>query len=322
MAHEKNFKILSIDGGGVRGILPTVILQWLESHSQKAIHESFDLIVGTSTGGLIALGLSAPNAQNKAAYKATDLLNFYKIKSANIFSAGPWHNFISAGGLFRPKYQRQPYDDILQNLFKDSLLSQALTNVVIPTYSLLERKPKFYSSFKTKINQNGQDFFMRDIAAATSAAPTYFPPKEFSGKKGEKCLDVDAGLYVNNPESLAIAEAFQINPLLSRNDIYILSIGTGKVALNNQANNLQKAGALAWLKADLIDTMMGADSTWYQDETSMIYPHAKRIQFELPLALSKMDNASKKNIDGLIGFANDYVKNQQNNLEALLDFIA
>lgn len=306
MDQQKSFHILSIDGGGVRGIIPARILQSLEESSGKPICDLFDLIVGTSTGGLIALGLTCPGTNNRPKFRAQDIVNVYLNQSDQIFNRSIWHALRSGGGLWGAKYPRQSYDRILEELFSGALLSQALKPVVATAYSLKEGAPSLFTSRQAKA---GADFYMRDIAGATSAAPTYFPPKMFSDTKGKDYIEVDGGLFANNPESIGAMESYQLVPGLQRENIRIVSIGTGSPKLTEPAEKLTDAGVIGWImKANLIDIMMDADSDWYSDEVASLYHSVLRVQVPISDELSAMDNAESSNLQALQSTAESYVK--------------
>lgn len=263
------FRILSIDGGGVRGLIPARILCALEEIAHKPISELFDLVVGTSTGGLIALGLVCPNKDKAPQCSAKDILNFYLEKSNQIFQRSFLRSIFTGDGLWSAKYDRKTFDTILEELFKDTLLSQALLPTIIPTYSLQKGYPTVFTSWRSVKDQS--DYYMRDIAGATTAAPTYFDPKVFYDTKGELHINIDGGVFANNPETIGVTEALQLNPKLSRNNLYVLSIGTGAPKLNQEASKLTNSGVIGWvIKANLIDLMIDADNEWYNEEISTL----------------------------------------------------
>ncbi len=304
---QKPFWILSIDGGGVRGIIPARVLQYIEEGTQKPIHELFDLIVGTSTGGLIALGLTCSENSQTPKYSAKEIVNIYLRQASQIFSNSIFRKILTGNGLWGAKYDRTGYDLILKNMFGDFLLSQALCPVVIPTYSLIKSAPNIFTSRKTL--ESKVDYFMRDIAGATSAAPTYFPPKQFTDTQGTIHIEADGGIFANNPETIGVTESFNLMPDLQRENIRIISIGTGSPKLAQTASKLTDAGMIGWvMKANLIDVMMDADSDWYEDEINILYSKAHRLQATLPENLGQLDNTTSENLNGLLQAAENYIE--------------
>jgi len=327
MGAKKPFRILCIDGGGVRGVIPAVLLQALEESSRTPIHELFDLIVGTSSGGLIALSVTLPRRFAKnARYTSADLVYFYKHYSKEIFKADLLRKLITGGGLWMPKYSRASLDSILGEFLGDAKLHEALIPVGVPIYSLIDQKPILVRSRANEILM--PHFNTADIAMACTAAPTYFAPKEFHDFSGKRYLGVDGGIFSNNPQFMGVSEAYAINgevcaddsacQVLRREDIKILSLGTGRVKLNTPVKRLHTAGALGWVvNANLIDMMMSADSDCDNEEMSHIYKNLTRLQVELPEGLEAMDNSARSNISALIDLAKTFL---DDNNEALMKF--
>jgi uncharacterized protein len=259
---RKTVRILSIDGGGIRGILPLVVLKEIERKTNKSISEIFDIVSGTSTGGIISLALTAPKSitNNNPLYKAEDLLEKYEEKGSEIFSRKSYFS-----GYFGPKYDKNKLRRILIELgFKDQLLSDALTSTILPAFSLPALKNRVFFSGSEK-NKSPKENFILDVALATSAAPTYFDPhrvylvdknkiKRGDPIKEEDLLSgsyyhaaynkanydtcIDGGISINNPTLLSYIKAKEIFP--EANDFFIISIGTGKPDIDGEDKNKDK----------------------------------------------------------------------------------
>jgi uncharacterized protein len=308
------FKILTIDGGGVRGIIPARMLQYIEDNTGKPIYTLFDMIVGTSTGGLIALGLTAPatvnvgtytgseNAANAvsvpmvfARYRAEDLVNFYLNDSKVIFPQSLFNKIKSGGGLWSAKYPRGPIDTILKTLFDNIFLHDALKTVLIPSYSLITNTPTIFKSRRGFHEESV--YLMSDIAGATTAAPTYLAPKIFTDNLGNNHMEIDGGIFANNPEELAIGEALRMYPELKREDINVLSLGTGTPKLKP----LKSYGILGWASnSNIIDVMLNAGSLWSDKESSMICYGTERLQFDITQGEDQFDNSSAEYLQSLL----------------------
>lgn len=245
------FNILSIDGGGIRGVFPAKFLASLEHRLselgkfENRIHQHFDLICGTSTGGIVAIAIAL-------GIPADRILELYLNHASDIFGKKrPWYE-----SLVYSKYSNTSLSAILRETFKDSSngsdlrLNDCKTNICIPIYDLFEGKPsvlknKYHSSFT-------RDYHIPayQAALATSAAPTYFDPFSGSYKKihTEFAEDfsnkVDGGIFANNPALLGIIEAQKAfgKPL---NEIKVLSIGTGSRKFTD-AKERRKWGKLYW----------------------------------------------------------------------------
>ncbi len=175
---SKLIKVLAIDGGGIRGVIPATVLGAIEKSAGKPLCRLFDLISGTSTGGILALGLTRPNPANpqEPQYRAEDLIKIYADDGQTIFSRDIWQKIHSVWNLAEEKYSSAGLEEVLQEFFGEALLSQALTDLVIPSYEIENRDCFFFKSRKAKLMPASYDYRMRQVARATSAAPTYFSP--------------------------------------------------------------------------------------------------------------------------------------------------
>lgn len=182
--NKKTFRILSIDGGGVRGIIPARILQDIETRTGKRISELFDLIMGNSTGGILALGLVTPDTQGAAQYTAHDMVSFYQKNCEKIFSASLGRKLQTGWGLWAPKYSRKSLDKILKKVLGEAKLSQTLIPALITSFSLDQSLPHVWTTRKAQKGVH-DDYYLYDVAGATSAAPTYFPPKQILTEGGK-----------------------------------------------------------------------------------------------------------------------------------------
>ncbi|BBH06157.1 PATATIN-like protein 4 [Prunus dulcis] len=203
--------VLSIDGGGIRGIIPGVLLAYLESQLQELDGEDarladyFDVISGTSTGGLIATMLAAPNDNNRPLYAAKDIVPFYLDNCPKIF---PQSRGLCAAVvdlvkvLTGPKYDGKYLHKLIRNIVGDKRLDQTLTNVVIPTFDVKKLLPVIFSSYQVT-SRPVLNAKLSDICIGTSAAPTllpahYFENNDQQGEPKEFNL-IDGGVAANNP---------------------------------------------------------------------------------------------------------------------------
>ncbi|KAI7735254.1 hypothetical protein M8C21_030828, partial [Ambrosia artemisiifolia] len=279
----KLITILSIDGGGIRGIIPSVILRYLESQLQELdgkearLVDYFDVISGTSTGGLITVMLTAPNENKRPLYAAKDVVQFYLDHAPKIFPqvGGPFAGFIKLlKTLVGPKYDGKYLKSLVTSLLGTTKLSQTLTKVVIPTFDIKNMQPVIFSSFQLarEPSMNAQ---LSDICIGTSAAPTYLPAHQFQKDDREFNL-IDGGIAANNPSLVAIGEVARqvlkadpnfpaIEPL-DHTRYLLISIGTGteKQQPLFDAKMAAKWGVLGWLvnqsSAPLIDAFTQASA--------------------------------------------------------------
>lgn len=262
---NKVFKILSIDGGGIRGIYPARLLCELEEELARngqdgKLSDYFDLICGTSTGGIIALGLAL-------GMPAQEILTLYRDNAGDIFKKNKFRL-----GLLRSMYSNAFLHDLLEKTFAeyspqgDTRLGHAKTRLCIPTYnSVLGKAHVYKTAHHPKLFRDYQ-IPAHHVALSTAAAPVFFPPHSFeyvpvdSANKVEVSMNVDGGVIANNPTHIGIVDAH--NTLgIPLADIRVLSLGTGHRVF---AEGKSKKGFGFWYwgnqKARLVDLMLSAQS--------------------------------------------------------------
>lgn len=292
------FKILSIDGGGIRGIIPARVLAEIESQTGKRIAEMFDLICGTSTGGIIALSLVCPGAHGKPKYAARDLVELYEEHGEKIFPSGYWRRTDNLQNYYRPRYSPEGLKGVLRKYLKDVLLKEALTDVLIPSYEIERRVPFFFKSRKARGKQT-HDFLMRDVALATSAAPTYFPPHKIQTRvTDERFVLVDGGIFANNPALCGFVEAKKNYE--EADEIFILSIGTGARTTSLWYEESKDWGRIGWAQS-VIDIALDAVSNtvhYQMNELNRHDPKLKyyRFQVRLDAENDKLDDTNERTL--------------------------
>lgn len=303
---KKIITVLSIDGGGIRGIIPATILHRLEADMEQPCCKVFDYIVGTSTGGIIALALAMPGTYSKEPkYKAADVIDLYRTRGADIFrpSEGivlPWS---------RPAYGEEGIENVLHQYFDNTKLSEALSNVAVTAYNMDTRSPKIFRSWEAVQNQ-GDDYYMRDVARATSAAPTYFPPAQISpaGLKEFKVHAVDGGVFANNPSTRALVEAMKHEHATagSMGDTYfaLVSLGTGSLRRTYRYKDTKKWGKARWARVILDVVFDGVSDNVDEQLDTLLHADTGigkffRFQGKLAYASDDMDNPSEENMERL-----------------------
>ncbi len=304
------YHVLSIDGGGVRGIVPACFLKELSVRTGKDIHELFDLVIGTSAGGLTAIAIACK-------FNTDMILDLFKKGSVEIFPHSFMRDISTGNGMFRPKYSRDSLDKLLNKYFGDKLLSESELPICIPSYNLDEATSKIWFS-PDAVKSKKFDAKLKDIAGATSAAPTYLPPKEFYDMDGNIHHEIDGGIFLNNPQILALTEIIKNTPDASRDEILLISMGTGNVALKWDVEELKDSGILGWIKGgNIIEAMMDASNDFANIQASIIFPNMYRLQTDLTIELGELDNASAENIQRLINNAEDYIKNNDTTFDKI-----
>lgn len=317
---KKAVRILSIDGGGVKGIIPARIVAEFENRSGKPACELFDLMVGTSTGGLVVLALATPNESGQPKYKASDILDLYMQKSKDIFYASMFRKIYTGFGLWGPKYDRSQYDKILIGLFGNTRMSQLISPTAVTSYNLDTNLPQVWTR-KQALKDPNNDFLISNIAAASSAAPIFFAPKLLTNAYNNSSYQVDGGMFASNPELTAANLAYELDDTLTQKDIVLISLGTGLTKLGIESKDLCKSGVIGWiLKANLISGMMQAQGL-YNAELGEIYGNSCRLQFELDKKTSAMDNASKANLLELLKLTEDYISTNSDLIDQIISIL-
>ncbi|XP_051140456.1 patatin-like protein 2 isoform X3 [Andrographis paniculata] len=326
--------VLSIDGGGIRGIIPGVLLAKLEAQLQELdgpearLADYFDVIAGTSTGGLISIMLAAPGEDNRPLYAAKDIPKFYQEHCPEIFPQGG-RNSITGNirNLFGgPIYDGKYLKSLAEKLLKDLTLSQTLTDVVIPSFDIKHLQPVIFTT------KEGRELALRnallsDVCLATSAAPTYLPPHYFEIKNSEGKLEtfdvVDGGVAANNPTLIAMtkisdeilkakSETKDV-PNLMEGNLLVVSLGTGlrrREELYNAAD-AAKWGMLSWVysggRTPLIDIYSDSSADMVDIHVSTLFRYANKTQNYLRIQeedlsgdAASMDIATKDNLDNLV----------------------
>ncbi|TAL69898.1 MAG: patatin [Bacteroidetes bacterium] len=301
----KLFRILSIDGGGIRGIIPGQIIVSLEKKIQTRtkradarIADYFDLLAGTSTGGILTCIYLTPGDDNKPKFSAGDAVQLYLNRGGEIFDISIWQKLKSAGGLLDEKYNVSDLQNSLKEYFGDLKLNQLLKPCLIPAYEIFAREAKFFNKMDAKNEM--YDFYVRDVARATSAAPTYFECARIQSMTGVQYFLVDGGVFANNPSLCAYAEVRnKLGPKAA--DMAILSLGTGFVKTPYMYKDAKDWGLLEWAKP-LIDIMMSGVSETVDYQLRQMFDAVGkpnqylRINSPLTISNSQMDNASEKNL--------------------------
>jgi patatin-like phospholipase/acyl hydrolase len=291
-------RILAIDGGGIRGVIPATVLVAIEEQTGKRIAELFDLIAGTSTGGILAAGLSVPGPDGKTPkFKASDLLDLYKIHGQEIFNFSRLRFVTSL--FFGPQYSATNLETQLRNYLGDARLADAVTGLLITSFDMHAGEAWFFSrEAATTAHVSDRNYFLRDVARATSAAPTYFSPFQFAPASHGGPVLVDGGVFANNPALCAWVDEHE--DIKADSDVLILSLGTGSVPHPVQFDRARLWGKLGWARPAISAFLDGqSDTAEFELGQLLDEKHYLRLQTKLPVANERMDDASKANIEAL-----------------------
>jgi predicted acylesterase/phospholipase RssA len=322
-ALKRPLRILAIDGGGIRGILPAMVLADLERRTNRPAIDLFDLIVGTSTGGLVALALSCPDAEGKPRHTARDIVRLYEIEGKRVFSRSVWHKIRSVGNLTEGKYPAIGIEGVLQDYFGECRLKDALSDVVIPTYEIERRIPFFFKTANARA-KSYYDYPMKTVVRAATAAPTYFEPTQIQidGPNDYYAL-VDGALFAYNPGMCAYVEALRRYP--GYDHVIMVSLGTGKLTRRLPYDEVKDWGAARWaqpvfaLMCDGICDVVDHQLQQLLPETPEGARQYYRFQARLDVGNDDMDDASNTNIRVLKLLAEDMLQANRAVLRTLAD---
>ncbi len=279
------FQILSLDGGGIAGIFTAAVLVGLERDLGRPVVDHFDLIVGTSTGGIIALGLGA-------GLSAEAILDLYVSHQAAVFPGPRWLR--SVRHFVRAKYAPSGLKSLVRQAFGERLLAESRVPLVIPSFDLGENKVHLFKTpHHHRLRRDWRVPFWQ-VAMATSAAPTYFP--SFCLPMEEVRL-VDGGVWANNPSMVGVAEAVSMfgQPLES---IRLLSLGT-TTSTKTRRRSLDSGGLLQWVqRPGAIEILLTGQSIGaFNQVQHLIGPkNAYRLDPPAPEGLARLDAADARGL--------------------------
>ncbi|GAB2516655.1 patatin-like phospholipase family protein [Lysobacter humi (ex Lee et al. 2017)] len=290
-------RILSLDGGGIRGL---VTCRWLAgidaalaAAGRREIPTSFDLLAGSSTGGLIACGLALGRPPG-------ELAELYRQRRHDIFPGMARRLWSRATRLFgagpsAPRYDGRGLERVLADVFGDARLGDLRVPTLVTSYDTISRKPVVFKSFKAE----HAGLRVRDVCRATSAAPTYFPAHPMR-VEGVDCALIDGGIVANNPTACAIAEALRKDPAVDRTqDLVVASVGSGERVRPIDLASAREWGALEWA-IPMIDVLFDGNA----ESVDYIARHVVgdgyfRLQAPLTVGLDDLDDVSDTNLEAL-----------------------
>ncbi|TZF90189.1 CBASS cGAMP-activated phospholipase [Cognatilysobacter lacus] len=297
-------RILSLDGGGIRGLVTCRWLGAVDSSLAAAgkahIPGSFDLIAGSSTGGLIACGLALGHPPDA-------LADLYRTRRHDIFPGMArrlWSRAtrLLSDGPSAPRYDGRGLEAVLADVFGDARLGDCRVPTLVPSYDVISRKPVMFKSFKPE----HADLRVRDVCRATTAAPTYFPAHPLR-VEGRDCALIDGGVVANNPTACAIAEALRKDETVTgTRDLVVVSVGSGERTRPIDLRSAREWGALEWA-IPIIDVLFDGNAESVDYIAQHIVGDAYfRLQAALTTGLDDLDDVSDTNIAALETLAQSY----------------
>ncbi|GBB98701.1 hypothetical protein RclHR1_00330028 [Rhizophagus clarus] len=334
--------ILSIDGGGIRGLIPSIILDKLEKVINEKIDDGrkplgrdlriadiFDVVAGTSTGSIIALGLTVSDEVDKSKPKhpASKLVDIYEKERNHIFKPSLPFSISSSFPLkfFCTKYKPDNFEALLKENFSRKNNEICTLNdivegvhVLVPSYNITKKEEVYFNNYPTYRSTDESDiytsFSIPDVIRASTAAPTCFPAKEIS-----KNNYIDGGVFMNNPSYFAYRDAQRI---YKTNKYVVVSLGTGYY--QEEINHLTSGGPAYWGLPFLSLTMNSSSKLvegYFSNNNNDKNPNKLVYDFEyLPIRPeldrdTSLDDTSQDSINNLRNVAEKYIKEEEfNNL--------
>ena len=310
MSHS--FRILSIDGGGIRGIYSALILKEIEDKFKIKIHEHFDLIAGTSTGSILASALAID-------IPLSEVIDLYKNEGSQIFNSRK----LGFMGLFKSRYRSDHLKKLLEEKFQNKTLSDPSikTRLLIPTTDISNGDVHVIKSYYINEFKRDKDRKIQDAVLSSCSAPLYFNPNRM-----ENYLLADGGLWANNPSLVALTEGMgKIKKTdniekITLDNTRLLSIGTG---IGHKYYDIKYSGSDSWgflrkwNSSKLIDTILNLQSINVHNTVNFMLPadNYLRINFEsdTDLSLDSVEIISQLEAKA----ARDFTHNSDNILKLL-----
>jgi len=326
-------RILSIDGGGIRGIIPAMVIKALLGDLKA--QDAFHIIAGTSTGGIIACGLAKPNP-----ISVEDIIDLYVDHGGEIFRKGliDWTHYV-----YGPRYNPSSLEKYLASELGGTYLSEVKdAELLVPSYAIGLPKenppgnrcaPMFFRSWQARgllLDQGAKsdeyDFKLQSIARVTSAAPTYFPPASIVNRAGQSFTMIDGGVFANNPTICAMVEAYR---LYHSTNFMLVSIGTGSEPIRITSSGAAHWGDVFWALPMMSIFMAGSSQTVSVETDELLGNSHWRLDVALttPTAQGKivnpdMDDASPENITALVEKANQLIDAERDRINDLAKELA
>jgi uncharacterized protein len=284
---KKSFYILTIDGGGIRGIFPAYFLKKIKDELNVTFYEQFDLIAGTSTGSIIAAALATN-------YPIDKIVQMYKLYGNSVFK----NNILSMRGIFSSRFNKKNLKEMANDTFKNLTMSASKTRLLIPAVDIGKGNVHVFKSQYLKEFVRDKNVKISDAVIASCSAPSYFDPEEVG-----PYLLADGGIWANNPALVALIEAVgKLGRDIKR--IKILSIGTG--VGNRYYNHSSNSWGLAtgWRRTQLIDTIFNLQSESAHNMVGLMLPKESylRINFTENKKLSLDDTGMIPRLESLADY--------------------
>ena len=289
-------RVLAVDGGGIRGLIPALVLAEIEARTGRRTASLFDLVAGTSTGGILACVLTQPGAP-----PAAEVAELYVSEGPRIFHRSLLRTITSAGGVIDERYDDRGLRAALERFLGDARLADTQVPVFVPAYDIEARSATFFRTGE-------DDVSLVDVAHATSAAPTYFEPVRVGGR-----ALIDGGVFASNPSYCAYVDLVKTG----REPTVLASLGTGEQIRPIRYEDARGWGQLGWARP-VIDVMLSsqAETVGFGLE-HLLGDRYVRLTRPLTFARDALDDASPANLANLRREAEALIAERSADIDAL-----
>jgi patatin-like phospholipase/acyl hydrolase len=290
---------------------------------EASIADYFDLVAGTSTGGILTCLYLCPMKpkSKKARFSASEAVDLYLERGDEIFDISLSQRILSGGGVLDEKYSADELEESLEDYFGDLKLSQLLKPCLIPSYDIRRRRAHFFRQHRAR-NRKSADYLVKDVARATSAAPTYFEAARVKSASSIPYPLIDGGVFANNPALCAYAEARNLPGKPRAADMFMLCLGTGKIEKAYYYKQAKDWGLVQWVKPVLDIIMTGVAETVDFQLKQIFEAVGKpknyvRIEPVLGDASPEMDNVTAENLNALKASGQECAEENDRELERI-----
>lgn len=321
--HKKVVHILAMDGGGFRGIIEARILEYIARELEGddlAMH--FDIIAGTSIGGVLAAYLAAPNENGLQKHPTQGIVQTLIDSGKTTFQPSIKHWFSTGFGLFGSLFKANQKN--LKVSYGKAMMSECRTNVLFPTYDILNDEPYIFKSAYAKQSGEHHDYPLQKVIQGVTAIPVVFEPVEVVNRTGKRRVVADGGLTTNNPAMLAMLHAKELYP--NATEFHVISLGSGEKIFSqdkHQAGVVHWAGTIgnAIVEGNGLATDNEMQEMFKSFQIDNKYAKSSYCRLQ-PTIHQKHENpldSSDKQVKALINYADKLIAENEQELKDLLN---
>ena len=330
--------VLSIDGGGIRALIPAMILDYIEKQLQERspsyrLTDFFDFVVGSDMAGILAAIYVMPGENGRPKYMASDALEVFQKRGAEIFDISLLKRIKSMGGMTDEKYSSKKMEALLEGFMGDTRLGDVVKPLMLMAYDVRNRKSNYYTF--TDARDPIRNFYLRDLCRAGAAIPSYFETARIQSETGTPFSLISGSIFAANPAMAAYAEVRKMNfqklldnpnkPIFpTANDLFMVSLGTGDVRTPYYYDSIKDWGDVNWMKP-VINMTFSSNSEAVDYQMSKIFAATTsdsdyiRLNPKLVGKSGEIDDASEENIRNLAAITEQYIDAHKHELNQLID---